>query len=105
MRPVQIKYTDIRYGGRTVRVIRFPNAPQGPPTFLDEGEAGSENPNNGLPDQIRDEVIELFQNDNLPLYFDPTEMHFDNPDNFLSSHFVDDEVFVWKEEALKAQYR
>ena len=100
MNQVRIKYTDIRYDRHRVRVVRFLNEPKGPSGFFQEGDDIAEDPNASLADDVRAEIQQLFRGSKLPLYFDSMEMHFENPDDFLSTHLIDDDAFVWQEATL-----
>lgn len=113
MSRVRIRYVDVPYKGKEVRLIRFDNEPRRSPSFF-SGFGGhsdevilEEDPNSHLAAVIEHEVTELFKADKLSLYFDSTELVFHNEDEALqgfSSTDYDDRDFEWREVTLKTQY-
>ncbi|UOQ51872.1 hypothetical protein [Hymenobacter cellulosivorans] len=109
MSQVQIRYTDIPWEGKTVRLVRFPNTPVRPSGFISEWDTPEVNPNDYLPEAIEQEVARLFQDDKVELYFDSIEMIFHPSDDLVKfpAAMVDDDSkdFTWHEATLTNQYK
>jgi hypothetical protein len=116
---VQIRYADIPHPQGPIRLVRFPNEPSRTSAFFSGTGRDGEflpDPNDQLPEVIREEVLELFKHDKLPLYFDSIEMVFfppmllpnqdmKEPTNFSSALIEDEDASLyWQEATLKAHY-
>lgn len=108
MRPVQLSYADIPFKQTTVRLIRFPDAPQGPPVFVPAGAIAELDPNEHLPERIQQEAQELFKSSKVQIYFDSTALLFQNAQevaDFPAALVNDnDSRFTWQQVTLQAQY-
>lgn len=106
---VQIRYTDVLWQGKQVRLIRFPNAPSRPSAFVSEGAAIEADPNAHLPEEIHQEVAELFKSEPIQLYFDSAEMVFWPAKDLRSftADFIENESleYTWHEATLKSTYQ
>lgn len=92
--PVQIKYKDVRWQNRTVRLVYILNAPAGPPVFLRPGRVEEVDPNQDANDAITEELTALFAPDKVRLYVESKRFHFEpgpGLEHFQAYDYEDDQ--------------